>query len=341
MSTEVRVATFNVRYGTAPDGVNGWRHRRGAVLAQLRALDFDVCGLQEVLTDQRDFLAGALAGCRWYGVGRTDGDRDGEQSPIAVRGARILVEDWSTLWLSEQPQTIGSRGWDAKIPRVATVLYGTLAGVPVGVVNTHLDHRGRLAQVSSARLLAGLVRGDLQPGPVRERRSAGPGTGTAGAGTDAGASGTGGAVSGAGTAGSETGAWTGSASRRGGWLGVTLGRDGRRAAPFGTGLRRLRKIPPAAREPEADRRWIVMGDFNVELGSPAMNELTRRGLRSVLPEDAGGTFHGWSGATDRQRIDHILVDDGWEVVRSGIVHDRPGGTLPSDHWPISAQLRLR
>lgn len=251
MPATLTVASYNIRYDTPRDGANQWRHRRYAVQTQLESIGFDVCGIQEVVLGQRDFLTTALPGTRWYGVGRADGAQEGEQSPIVVQGERLRVTDWTTLWLSERPQVAGSRGWDAKIPRVATVLYGAVAGTAIGVVNTHLDHRGRLAQVSSARLIADWVRS------------------------------------------------------------------------------------------HSDRRWIVMGDFNVALGSPAMNELTGGGLRSVLPEAAGGTFHAWSGALDRQRIDHILVDDGWEVVNGQILHDRPGGRLPSDHWPIIAVLRLR
>lgn len=250
MSTSLRVATYNIRYDTPRDGPNQWRHRRAALRTQLQALDFDVCGLQEVLPGQRDYLCDALPDTRWFGVGRADGAQRGEQSPIVVRNDRLTVARWNTLWLSDSPAVAGSRGWDAKIPRVATVLYGAVGGTAVGVVNTHLDHRGRTAQVRSARLIADLVRA------------------------------------------------------------------------------------------AADHRWVVLGDFNVGLDAPAMDELTRAGLRSVLPPDAGGTFHAFTGA-DRQRIDHILVDDGWQVLSAEIHRDRPGGRLPSDHWPISAALRLR
>lgn len=322
MSAPLTVATFNVRYGTAPDGANSWRYRRASVLSLLKSMDFDACGLQEVLVDQREFLASELEGSRWYGVGRTDGGREGEQAPIVVRRQRLRVVGWTTLWLSDRPHVAGSRGWDAKIPRVATVLLGSVDGQPVGVVNTHLDHRGTLAQLSSARLIADLVRGrgtlgspapaGLAPGsPIT--RASGPARGSESRG---GLSGIGGRID-------------------------ALLRRGRRRA-FGTALRRRRPAAASAGlVPAVGTRWIVMGDFNLGLDSPAMNELAKAGLRSVLPTDAGGTFHAWSGATDRQRIDHILVDDGWEVLAAEVRHDRPGGRLPSDHWPIVARLRLR
>lgn len=248
----LRVVSFNIRYGTARDGVHSWDRRRAVVRELLSALRYDVCGLQEVQAAQRDYLAGGDADDDWYGVGRTDGRREGEQSPLVVRRPAVEVTDWTTKWLAEDPDAVGSTGWDAKIPRVATIVRGRhrATGTAIGVVNTHVDHRGVRAQRESARLIADLVRRD------------------------------------------------------------------------------------------SGRRWIVMGDFNVEIDSPALAPLAAAGLRSVLPADARGTFHGWSGAIDRQRIDHIFVGDGWAVVDSGISRDRPRGVLPSDHWPVVADLRL-
>jgi len=247
----LRVISFNVRYGTARDGVHHWDRRRGAVRSLLGDVGYDVCGLQEVQAAQRYYLAQDDADHDWYAVGRTDGRTEGEQVPLVVRRAAIEVGGWATKWLAEDPDAVGSTGWDAKIPRVATILRGIhrATGAELGIVNTHFDHRGVRARRESARLIAALVRQD------------------------------------------------------------------------------------------GSRGWIVMGDFNVGIDSPALAALAEAGLRCALPADAGGTFHGWSGATDRQRIDHIFIDDAWEVVDSGVVLDRPGGVLPSDHWPVFADLR--
>ncbi len=246
----LRVVSFNIRYGTARDGLHSWAFRRRAVRELMRTLGSDVCGLQEVMNEQRDYLARALPSADWYGVGRADGSREGEQAPLVVRRRAVDVQDWSTKWLAEDPDAVGSRGWDAKIPRVATVVRArhVVTGAAIGIINTHFDHRGALAQHESARLLAGLVRRDTS------------------------------------------------------------------------------------------RRWVVMGDFNVGIDAPALGPLIEAGLRSALPAEAAGTFHGWSGSTNRQRIDHIFVSAGWTVARSGIRLDRPWGMLPSDHWPVFADL---
>ena len=46
---ELRVMSFNIRYGTANDGANRWPNRRELVFGVLREHDCDVVGLQEAL----------------------------------------------------------------------------------------------------------------------------------------------------------------------------------------------------------------------------------------------------------------------------------------------------
>lgn len=118
-------------------------------------MPWDVCGLQEVLVSQRKYLSKRLPAGRWYGVGRQDGSNDGEQAAIIVRND-VRVVDWETRWLSDRPQQIGSVGWDARLPRVATVLTAELAGSArqIGVINTHFDHAGEQARRNAASLIA-------------------------------------------------------------------------------------------------------------------------------------------------------------------------------------------
>ncbi|MEO9137550.1 MAG: endonuclease/exonuclease/phosphatase family protein [Jatrophihabitans sp.] len=89
---------------------------------------------------------------------------------------------------------------------------------------------------------------------------------------------------------------------------------------------------------EDDRRWIVLGDLNAEPGSPPLRTLADAGFVDSLPPDAGGTEHSFSGAMDRTRIDYVLVGPGVRTVTAWIGHDRPLGRLPSDHWPVVADL---
>lgn len=156
-AAELRVASFNIRYDNPADGAHAWRHRRHAVRRCIVALDCDVTALQEVLPGQRRYLRAMQPSTRWYGVGREDGRRRGEQSPVLVRGSRLKVEGWQTLWLSSTPRVAGSVGIDARTPRVATVVHAQLQGRPIGVLSTHFDHRGTQARADAAEQLARLV----------------------------------------------------------------------------------------------------------------------------------------------------------------------------------------
>lgn len=89
---------------------------------------------------------------------------------------------------------------------------------------------------------------------------------------------------------------------------------------------------------EPDRPWIVLGDLNARPTSVPVTTLVAAGFRDPLPLDAGGTEHSFSGATDRTRIDYVLAGSGVHVARAWISHERPFGRLPSDHWPVLADL---
>jgi endonuclease/exonuclease/phosphatase (EEP) superfamily protein YafD len=80
---------------------------------------------------------------------------------------------------------------------------------------------------------------------------------------------------------------------------------------------------------------IVVGDFNTPPESRAYREAWGDWVNafSRVGHGLGGTrLNGWI----RARIDHVLVDDHWIVVRSSL-----GGDVGSDHLPILATLRLR
>jgi endonuclease/exonuclease/phosphatase family metal-dependent hydrolase len=85
---------------------------------------------------------------------------------------------------------------------------------------------------------------------------------------------------------------------------------------------------------------VVVGDLNARPDAPELAPLLAVGLRHALPPAAGGTNHDFTGRTDGQRIDHILVSEEVEVLAAEVAHPRPGGRLPSDHWPVVADLVL-
>jgi endonuclease/exonuclease/phosphatase family metal-dependent hydrolase len=91
-----------------------------------------------------------------------------------------------------------------------------------------------------------------------------------------------------------------------------------------------------AEEPE--RPWVVLGDLNAVPTSAPLRRLAEAGWSDPLPTAAGGTEHSFTGATDRNRIDYVLAGPGVQVSRAWIDHVRPEGRLPSDHWPVLADL---
>jgi endonuclease/exonuclease/phosphatase family metal-dependent hydrolase len=91
---------------------------------------------------------------------------------------------------------------------------------------------------------------------------------------------------------------------------------------------------------EPDLPWIVLGDLNAVPTSAPVKTFLAAGFRDPLMLDAGGTEHAFSGATDRTRIDYVLAGRGVDVAHAWISHERPDGRLPSDHWPVLADLLI-
>ena len=175
----LRVMSFNLRNDDPRDGENGWPIRFPRIAETLHFYRPDVLGCQEAFDRQVKKLAGALPDYKWVGVGRDDGKTKGEYAPIFYNAARLEAVDGGTFWLSPTPDKVGSVGWDAVLPRIATwarfrdKLDG---GREFLVFNAHLDHVGETARGESAKLIvaraakiaAGLplvVTGDFNSGP--------------------------------------------------------------------------------------------------------------------------------------------------------------------------------
>ena len=156
-ANDVRVMTFNIRYGTAQDGDDHWDRRKDFLVQTIRACDPDLLGTQETLALQRDFLAERLAGYDHLGVGREDGQAKGEMMALFYKRDRFEKLDGGHFWLSETPDEVGSKSWDSSLPRMVTWVKlrdrRQAAAPPVVFFNTHFDHRGPTARLESARLL--------------------------------------------------------------------------------------------------------------------------------------------------------------------------------------------
>jgi endonuclease/exonuclease/phosphatase family metal-dependent hydrolase len=149
--------SFNIRYGTADDGENRWDLRKEFLIETIKAFKPDLLGTQETLGFQRDYLAEKLPEYDWLGVGRDDGKDQGEMMALYYKRDRFEKQGGGHFWLSETPDSPGSKSWDSSLPRMVTWVKlkdrQSPSAPPIAFFNTHFDHRGPEARLESARLI--------------------------------------------------------------------------------------------------------------------------------------------------------------------------------------------
>jgi endonuclease/exonuclease/phosphatase family metal-dependent hydrolase len=244
----LRLVSFNIRYGRAPDGLHSWWLRRGSTAATLAALTADIVGLQEATAPQMRYLLDRLEPYRSVGVGRRR-DGAGEHCPILFRSRDFVWRDDRTRWFGDEPDRPGTKLPRASHPRIATIVRLEPVGTSttIEVVNTHLDERHADNRLRSLEQLVGWIDDDVPR--------------------------------------------------------------------------------------------VIMGDFNASPG-PVLAPLLDAGFRLAHGDDAGPTFHRFGRTSDGPQIDHILVSPHWEVVDAHVMRETPGWRLPSDHWPVVADVSL-
>lgn len=158
----VRVLSFNIRYGTADDGVHRWPNRRSAVIGTIADHAPHLLGLQEALRFQLDEIGVALPRYREIGVGREDGRSAGEYSAILVDTARFTIVASGTFWLSDTPEVPGSMHWGNRITRITTWvrLADRATDDTLRVYNAHWDHESQPSRERSAALMLARIRAD-------------------------------------------------------------------------------------------------------------------------------------------------------------------------------------
>lgn len=112
------------------------------------------------------------------------------------------------------------------------------------------------------------------------------------------------------------------------------------------GARQIRRWIGAHRKP--GDAVVLMGDFNSPTTSPAYAAITEPGagaLRDTLTISRtphfgpAGTFNAFKIEQDEASpIDHIFVGEGVSVLRHATLTQQTGGKLPSDHYPVLANL---
>jgi len=269
---ELRVMTFNIRYGTANDGEDRWENRRQMVINVFRDSQSDVVGLQEALDFQISQIRQGLSEFGQLGVAREDGKTKGEYCAILYRRDRFDVNESGTFWFSNTPDVPGSSHWGNANVRICTWarLVEKKTGNAFYHYNLHLDHVSQPSREKSAVLLAQRIRERKHPDP-----------------------------------------------------------------------------------------FIVTGDFNAGESNPAVMYLKGKAALGegesksgnpvpvvdsfrVLHPDANeaGTFNQFAGNRRGEKIDFILTLPDVKVLEAQIVHTERNGRYPSDHFPVTARLRL-
>jgi len=153
---EVRVMSFNIRYGTAKDGENHWKNRKEMVFDVLRNHHPNVVGLQEALGFQIDQIRKANSEYGLIGVAREDGANDGEYSAILYRLDLFDVDESGTFWFSDTPEVPGSSHWGNACVRICSWarFIEKKSRRAFYVFNLHMDHISQPSREKSAVLLS-------------------------------------------------------------------------------------------------------------------------------------------------------------------------------------------
>ncbi len=149
----IRLMTYNIWYDNPDNQGNAWADRVEGVLETFDELEPGIFCVQEALLHQLKDLQSA--GFSSFGVGRDDGLEAGEFTAILYRPEQFNFLDGGTFWLSETPESPGSVGWDAVLPRIVTwvVFEHIESGKSFYVMNTHLSHVGETARLESIKLI--------------------------------------------------------------------------------------------------------------------------------------------------------------------------------------------
>jgi len=106
---------------------------------------------------------------------------------------------------------------------------------------------------------------------------------------------------------------------------------------------------------------VLMGDFNAVEDNPVVLRLTGGpppqrtqtataagpsprlvdAFRAIHPDaNRIGTYHDFSGRRNGPKVDYIFVTPDVTILDADILHDSRSGQYPSDHFPVTAVLRL-
>lgn len=148
------IMSYNIRCWTLLDiGGKSWFYRAGLVLKNIKSVDADIIGFQEVTPIQYKYLQKKLIGFRSV-IEYRNGVPWSEGNPIFFNKNKYELIEMNTFWLSESPEKM-SKGWDASNYRICSyiVLSDKATNLKMAVFNTHLDHKSEEARIQSIKVI--------------------------------------------------------------------------------------------------------------------------------------------------------------------------------------------
>jgi len=146
---EVSITSFNMRCDVPEDDKsNNWANRIPRIAKYITEQGLDVVATQELVGTQDSTLLAALPD--YTEIKAIDGVNAILYSPSQVK---ILRSGYFSL--SECPDSLGKKGWDAAFPRFAlwAVMQHRTSGKQFVLLNTHLDHIGAVNRREGAKLI--------------------------------------------------------------------------------------------------------------------------------------------------------------------------------------------
>ncbi len=162
---DTRIISYNLKY--VDESLDNFNDRKDLMIETLISYDADILALQEAnygWMNEYNGLPTYLDEYSYVGVGREDGDSQGEYASIFYKTDKYEVLESNTIWLSDTPNEV-SIGWDASTYRIMTS--ATFKDLETGdiftVYNTHLDHIGKEAKKNSIELILETIKENKNP----------------------------------------------------------------------------------------------------------------------------------------------------------------------------------
>lgn len=161
---KLRVMTFNLRVNVSSDGDNAWPYRKDQAADTIKQFKPMIIGTQEGRYGMLEELDALLPEYSRIGEGRAGyitGDEGlDECCAIYYDRERLTLLEQGQFWLSETPDQVSGRAWDADYPRFCT--WGRFQlnddrDFQLYMFNTHFDHVGQQAREQSAALILGKI----------------------------------------------------------------------------------------------------------------------------------------------------------------------------------------